>query len=66
MALKICGMSCVVNLLSGNQFAPVCSDNNGELIMVLVQKSLHISMTVQDRPEICCTILYTKLENFLL
>jgi len=28
MALKICGMSCVVNLLSGNQFAPVRSDNN--------------------------------------
>jgi len=46
MALKICGMSCVVNLLSGNQFAPLCSDNNSELIMVLVQKCLHISVTV--------------------
>jgi len=46
MALKICGMSCVMNLLSGNQFAPVCSDNSSELIMVLVQKCLHISETV--------------------
>lgn len=46
MALKICDMSCVMNLLSGNQFAPVCHDNSSELIMVLVQKCLHISEKV--------------------
>jgi hypothetical protein len=46
MALKICGMGCVVNLLSDNQFAPVYSDNSSELIMVLVQKCLHISETI--------------------
>jgi hypothetical protein len=66
MALEICGMSCIVNLRSNSQFTPVFSGNSSELITVLLRKCLHSSKTVSDRPEMCWTILYVKLEHFVL
>jgi hypothetical protein len=66
MALKVCGMSCTVNLHSSCQFVPVCSGNNSELVTVLVQKCLCSRETVSYRPEMCWASLYLKLDNFVL
>lgn len=64
MALKIYGMSCIVNLHSNSQFSPVYSGNRSELITVLVHKCLLSCKTVLDRPERCWTTLCINSGNF--